>query len=341
MWNLYGPSETTTYSTCSPVAREARREPTIGRPIANTQAYVLSAAQEPLPVGVPGELHLGGAGLARGYHGRPDLTAERFVPDPYGRPGSRLYRTGDLVRHLADGELQFLGRFDHQVKIRGFRIELGEIESLLLAEPGITEAAVLAVDDAVAGPRLVAFVAGCVEGLRETLRRALPEYMIPSRFVAVDRLPATPNGKVDRKALAALLPSVEAHQPGEAPQERMIAPRTPIETAVAEIWRELLALGPIDVFSSFFDLGGHSLLATQMLSRIRQQLAVDVQLQRFFAGPTVAGLALSIVEAQAESVDPEELSRALEEILRQEGPAGAGFAEGEPGVDEAHVSRRH
>ncbi|HJX26916.1 MAG TPA: amino acid adenylation domain-containing protein, partial [Thermoanaerobaculia bacterium] len=239
VYNLYGPSEDTTYSTFTRVSREERREPSIGRPIEGTRAHVLDRWLRPLPIGVPGELHLAGSGLARGYLNRPDLTAASFLPDPFGEPGERLYRTGDRARRLPDGQLEFLGRLDHQVKIRGFRIELGEIEAHLAAHPAVREAVVLARDHG-SGTGLTACVvprageAAETSVLRAFLQEKLPAHMVPAGFVILDSLPLTPNGKVDRKALGRLQPEGE---PGTA---GMTGPRTATEELLAGHWREIL-----------------------------------------------------------------------------------------------------
>ncbi|HJX27046.1 MAG TPA: amino acid adenylation domain-containing protein, partial [Thermoanaerobaculia bacterium] len=292
--NLYGPSEDTTYSTGAQARRGDEREPAIGRPLPNTRAYLLDSGLRPVPVGTPGELWLGGEGLARGYLRRPDLTADRFRPDPFGPlPGSRLYRTGDLARSRADGSLDYLGRLDHQVKIRGFRIELGEIESALLAHPGVRQAAVEARE--IAGSKaLVAYVAGeeprpAAAELREHLHRRLPEHMIPAFFVALPELPLTPNGKVDRKALP-------APEPRSAEEGRPAA-RTPVEEVLAGIWAEVLGLEKVNVQDRFFDLGGHSLLATRVVSRLRSVFGVELPLRDLFAGPSLGDLAVRVEAA--------------------------------------------
>jgi amino acid adenylation domain-containing protein len=290
--NLYGPSEDTTYSTFTEVERGVRAEPTIGRPIANTRVYVVDGHARPVPVGVHGELLIGGEGLARGYLGRPALTAERFVPDPYsGEPGARLYRTGDLARFLPDGELEYLGRLDHQVKVRGFRVELGEVEAALLRHPSVAEAVVVAREAAGGDLRLVAYVAGGgvvvapAAELRALLKESLPEHMIPSAFVTLESLPLTPNGKIDRKALPA--PEQSRDELGAT----YIAPRTAVEKVLAGIWSEVLGLERVGVADNFFDLGGHSLLATQVVARVREAFEVELPLRRLFEEPTVAGLA--------------------------------------------------
>jgi amino acid adenylation domain-containing protein len=288
-FNLYGPTEATIWSATAACAPGGGRPP-IGRPVANTGAYVLDARGGPVPVGVPGELYVGGAGVSRGYAGRPALTAERFVPDPFGAAGGRLYRTGDRVRWSARGELEFLGRVDEQVKVRGFRIEPGEIEGALRRSEGVADCVVLAREDVPGEKRLVAYVVGGVEAgvLREHLLRELPEYMVPSAFVALERLPLTANGKLDRKALPA---------PDFAPaEERYVAPRTPTEEMLAEIWAETLRLERVGVTESFFELGGHSLLATRVISRVRQVFGMEVPLRALFEGPTVAELAGRVEE---------------------------------------------
>ncbi|HSF43076.1 MAG TPA: amino acid adenylation domain-containing protein [Thermoanaerobaculia bacterium] len=293
--NLYGPSEDTTYSTLAQVDGEG--EPTIGRPIPNTRAYLLDAHLQPVEVGIPGELHLAGRGLARGYLGRPDLTAERFLPDPFGEiPGARLYRTGDLARYLRDGQLEFLGRLDHQVKVRGFRIELGEVEAALLGHPSLRDAAVLALGEGT-DRRLVAYAvaregtdAPDLARLRTFLQGRLPDFMLPSALVLLEALPLTPNGKVDRRALAAI--GIEAG-PGEA----RTAPRTPVEELLAGIWADVLRRDAIGARDDFFALGGHSLLATRLVSRVREAFGVELPLRSVFEAPTVEALALRIEEA--------------------------------------------
>jgi pristinamycin I synthase-3/4 len=302
LWNLYGPSEDTTYSTGARVAAGSPRPPTIGRPLANGRAFVLDACLQPVPAGTPGELYLGGEGLARGYLNRPDLTAERWIPDPFaGRwnpGGERLYRTGDLVRQRLDGELEFLGRIDHQVKIRGFRIELGEIELALTACPGVREAAVLAPADRHGDRRLIAYLtmeAGGEPGfaaLRKALRERLPEPFVPVSFVSLEAMPLTPNGKVDRRALAAIAPAV-------VEEAAAVAPRTPVEELLAGLWAEVLGRRQVGVEDDFFELGGHSLLATQLASRVREALETDLPLSWIFAAPTPAGLAALVGEGRA------------------------------------------
>ncbi|HEX5715932.1 MAG TPA: amino acid adenylation domain-containing protein [Thermoanaerobaculia bacterium] len=293
LFNLYGPSEDTTYSTFTRVV--PGEEPTIGRPVAWTQGHVLDAQMQPAPVGVPGELLLGGGGLARGYLHRPELTAEKFIPNPFGAPGSRLYRTGDLARWRSDGDLEFLGRRDFQVKIRGFRIELGEIETALAAHPAVTEVVVLALplgEDV----RLVAFWVGEEEvEPRSWLRRTLPEHMVPSAFVRLEALPLNPNGKVDRQALAKLgaapLDRPESGAPGAGPLEELLA----------GVWEEVLHVERVGPHDDFFELGGHSLLATQVVSRVREALGVELPLRALFGAPTVAALAAEVARLRGEA----------------------------------------
>ncbi|PTL76744.1 non-ribosomal peptide synthetase [Vitiosangium sp. GDMCC 1.1324] len=293
--NLYGPSEDTTYSTW---VRVRPGEPiTIGRPLSNTRAYVLDEHLEPVPVGVPGELYLSGDGLARGYLLRPELTAERFLPCPFGPPGSRMYRTGDRVRYRPDGELDYLGRNDNQVKIRGFRIELGEVETTLQRHPDVREAVVVAREDVPGDKRLVAYAAARegrtldVSALRDGMRRTLPEYMVPSAFVVLEALPRNANGKVDRKAL----PAPATERPSLRPYE---APRTPTEELLAGLWRQVLGVERVGVHDHFLELGGHSLLATQVVSRLRSALKLELPLNAFFEAPTLEALARRVEAAR-------------------------------------------
>jgi amino acid adenylation domain-containing protein len=283
VYDLYGPSEDTTYSTWT--LRKAGGEANIGRAIHNSQAYVLDGALRPVPVGVAGELYLGGAGVARGYLGRPSLTAGRFVPDPFARTaGARMYRTGDKVRWRPDGTLEYLGRLDEQVKIRGFRIEPGEIEAALLGHAGVRECAVLVREDD-GEKRVVAYVVGeaGADALRARLHRMLPEYMVPAAFVPMDALPLTPNGKLDRRAL----PAPEF----TAARDTYVAPATPSEEAVAAIWADILRLEQVGATDNFFELGGHSLLATQVIARIRATMEVTLPVRTLFQTRTVRELA--------------------------------------------------
>ncbi|MEW5930754.1 MAG: amino acid adenylation domain-containing protein [Gemmatimonadota bacterium] len=295
VWNLYGPTETTVWSTLHPVTGSEPVVP-IGRPIANTRAYVLDAHFQPVPAGVPGGLYLAGAGVARGYLGRPELTAERFLPEPFGgEAGARMYRTGDRARWREDGVLEFLGRDDHQVKVRGFRVEPGEVEAALAAHPGVREAAVAALDDESGEARLVAYVVEEDEvpedapELRAWLRDRLPDYMVPSLFVALDALPRTANGKTDRAAL----PAPEGGRAGV--EAEYVEPRTAVEEALAAVWAETLHVDRVGVHDNFFELGGHSILATQTVVAVRSTLQAEVPVRVLFEHPTVAELAAAIV----------------------------------------------
>jgi amino acid adenylation domain-containing protein len=312
--NIYGPSEAATGVAtvgCEPEA--GRGIVAIGRPTANVRAYVLDAEGRIVPIGVEGELYLGGHGVARGYHLRPALTAERFVPDPFGPAGDRLYRTGDLARWRADGTLEFLGRNDQQVKVRGFRIETGEIEALLSAHPAVREAAVVAREDAPGDRRLVAYVAGEVDfkALRARLAARLPEYMVPAAFVRLDEMPRTPNGKLDRRALPAPGAQALSARGYEAPADET-------EEELAAIWAEVLGAARVGRHDHFFELGGHSLLAVKMVSRVRQELDIDIPLGDVFEHPTLAAFAQQVVEAELAQFDPGEIAR-LAALLQETG----------------------
>ena len=306
--NTYGPTEATVVATLAELQGrpEERRLPDqplpavpIGRPVPGARVYVLDGEMRPLPVGARGELYIGGAGVARGYLGRPDLTAERFVPDPFSpEPGARLYRSGDVARWRRGGELEFVGRADAQVKVRGFRIEPGEVEDLLLRHPAVRDAVVVAREDEPGRARLVAYVvpaageAASAAELRRHLKAELPEYMVPAAFVSLDALPLTPGGKVDRRGL----PAPEAPV---APTEAYVAPATEAEARLAEIWAEVLRLERVGTRDDFFELGGHSLLATQVVSRVRRELGVELPLRAVFERPTVADLAALLPSAAA------------------------------------------
>jgi amino acid adenylation domain-containing protein len=299
--NLYGATEAsddTTWYDASLAPPELACVP-IGRPIANTQVYVLDQHRQAVPIGVAGELYVGGAGLTRGYLNRPELTAERFIPHPFSRePGARLYRTGDLVRYRPDGHLEYLGRIDHQVKLRGVRIELGEIEAALAQHPAVREAAVVAHEDGPGGPRLVAYVVPTqepgptVSELRRFLGQRLPAAMVPAAFVLLETLPLTPSGKLDRRSL----PPPSLLRP--AREDRYVAPHTPSEQQVAAIWCELLGVERVGIHDNFFELGGHSLLAMQLLFRVQDATQVEVPLSSFFETPTVAHMAAIIDTAR-------------------------------------------
>jgi amino acid adenylation domain-containing protein len=315
LYNLYGPTEATIDVTCAICGRNDRQSVSIGRPIANMQVYILDSHLQPVPIGVAGELYIGGDGLARGYLNRPELTSEKFIPNLFtDKPGARLYRTGDLGRYLADGNIEFLGRIDNQVKIRGYRIELGEIESVLGQHPMVREAVVSAREDSPGDKRLVAYIVfskaqACTGSeLRSFLKEKLPEYMIPSAFASLDTLPLTPNGKLDRKAL----PVPCQNRP--EPEDTFVAPRTLAEQILAKSWAEVLKIDKVGIHDNFFDLGGHSLLATQVMSRIRDVFQVDIPLRALFEKPTVEELAIAIMHANGERISKEELSGMLDDL---------------------------
>lgn len=299
LWNMYGPTETTIWSAVSQV--EHSEAPVyVGQPIANTQFYVLDEQRQPVPIGVPGELYIGGAGLARGYFNRPDLTAEKFIPHPFvdqvDQPEARLYRAGDRVRYRADGSLEFLGRVDYQVKIRGFRIELGEIETVLSQHPAIAKCVVIDREDTPGDRRLVAYLVCSqvylppADEFRRFLQKKLPDYMVPSAFVALADLPLTPNGKVDRRAL----PKPDVSQTKLSAQ--FVAPRDQLETQLTSIWEEIMGVQPIGVTDNFFDLGGHSLLAVRLFAQIEKTFGKALPLATLFQSATIAELAQIIRE---------------------------------------------
>ncbi len=285
--NMYGPTETTVWSTSGDVKGP---RVSLGSPFANTQVYVVDERGGTTPAGVAGELHIAGDGVVRGYHRRPDLTAEKFVPNPFGAPGSRMYRTGDLARWLADGTLEYLGRIDNQVKVRGFRIELGEIEAALSKEPQVKECVVVARDDGPGGKRLVAYLVGRdtsslpeMGQLKEALKKTLPEYMVPSAFVFLEKLPLTPNGKVDRKALPAPEMPVAA-------RKEYVPPRSATEVALVAIWQQLLKVDTVGVLDNFFELGGDSILTMQVVVKAKEA-GLHLTPREMFQNPTVEGLA--------------------------------------------------
>ena len=312
--NLYGMSEASADSTYYDSSNgESVASVPIGRPIFNTQVYLLNAYLKPVPVGVPGDLYIGGVGLARGYLRRPDLTAERFIPNPFGdQPGARIYRTGDLARFLPDGQIEVIGRADHQVKIRGFRVELGEVEAALSEHESVKQCVVVAREEVPGDRRLVAYIVAQDPSvydngeLRDYLKGALPAYMLPAAFVQLEALPLTPSGKIDRLALPA---------PGQAGREweaSFVAPRSPVEEVLAEIWAEILRVDRVGAHDDFFELGGHSLLATQVVSRVYETFQTRLALRKVFEEPTVAGLAAVLLD----SGDQKRIERTAELLLK-------------------------
>src|SRR3990172_5603493 len=318
--HVYGPTESTTFASWYLVQEVPEGAITIpiGRPISNTQVYLLDSHLEPVPVGVPGEMYIGGDGLARGYLNRPELTADKFIPNPFSEgPGERLYKTGDLARYLPDGDIEFLGRIDHQVKIRGFRVEPGEIEAVLGGHPAVREVVVMAREDVPGDKRLVAYVVP-VQGqapaaieLRHFLKERLPEYMVPSAFVMLDMLPLTPNGKVDRRAL----PKPDGLH--AETDESYVAPRTPMEKFIAEIWQEALGVDRVSVHDNFFDLGGHSLLSIKVISRIEKKIGQRIDPREIIL-QTLGQLA-AICEQQmlsAQESQPKRLTQVLFDAIK-------------------------
>jgi amino acid adenylation domain-containing protein len=328
--NLYGPTEASVDVTSWECTRASeRRTVPIGSPIANTQIYVLDRHMNPMPARLPGELHIGGVGLARGYANQPALTAEKFIPDPFSHePGARLYRTGDQVRYAPDGAIEYLGRIDDQVKVRGYRIELGEIEATLAVHPTVREAVVVAREDTPGDKRLVAYVvmqeqSAPTHELRAYLREKLPDYMVPAVFVPLEAIPLSANGKVDRRAL----PRPDFSRPDA--ERAFVAPRGPVEEEVAEMWRDLLRIDRISVFDNFFELGGHSLLLIQIASRIQRVFHVELTLRILFNVPTIAEMATTISESQVAEEDPEEIARMIAELKDLSPDELAAFLEAE------------
>jgi amino acid adenylation domain-containing protein len=315
LWNMYGPTETTIWSTISRVTNV--EEPIlIGRPIANTSIYLLDKNLRPVPIGVPGELHIGGDGLARGYLNRDTLTRDKFIRNPFGRiPEERIYKTGDLARYRPDGRIECLGRLDHQVKVRGFRIELGEIETALVDHPAVKKNVVVAREDKPGEKRLVAYIVPEKDAtiplseIRSHLKKTLPDYMIPSAFVVMDDLPLTPNGKINRLALP-----VPDSSPLDGARE-YLAPRSPLEETIAAIWSEVLNVDQVSIHDNFFDLGGHSLLATRVVSRLKNSdFALDISVRQLFENPTVAELAEALRLTLAAEENADDLERLLKEV---------------------------
>jgi acyl-coenzyme A synthetase/AMP-(fatty) acid ligase len=297
--NMYGITETTVHVTYRPVsAADLQGGSVIGVPIPDLQVHLLDARQQLVPIGVPGEMYVGGDGLGRGYFNRADLTAEKFVRDPFrDRPGARLYRSGDLARRLPNGDLEYLGRIDFQVKIRGFRVELGEIEAAINSHPAVHESTVLVREDRPGDQRLVGYLVMreqavlSVAELREHLKKALPDYMVPAVFVRVEKLPLTASGKVDRRALA-------APDQNELSATEYEPPGTPVEEKLASIWADVLGVERVGRADNFFERGGHSLLGTKLMARVRGAFQQDVPLRVLFENPTVKGLATAIEKLQ-------------------------------------------
>jgi amino acid adenylation domain-containing protein len=297
IFNLYGPSEDTTYTTFALIEKGHTGQPSIGRPIANTQIYILDSHLKPVPIGVSGELYIGGVCLARGYLNRPELTEENFIPNPFSEDvQSRLYKTGDLARYLPDGNIEYVGRIDNQVKIRGYRVELGEIQTIMEQYPKIQQVAVTHYKDSQNDNYLAAYVvpnkehALTINELQQFLKEKLPEYMVPSFFVLLEQIPLTPNGKVDNHAL----PVPDTARPKL--EQPFVAPRTPVEKILVDIWSEVLGIEKIGIHDKFFELGGHSLRATQIISRLQSTFPIKLTVRHFFEFPTVASLAESITE---------------------------------------------
>jgi len=295
--NMYGPTETTIWSSTAEV-RGDERTISIGRPIANTQLYILDSNLQPVPIGVPGELYIGGEGVVRGYHNQPELTAERFIKNPFvNSPDARIYRSGDIARWMPDGRVDFLGRVDHQVKIRGYRIELGEIETQLAEHEAIQGAVVIAREDTPGDVRLLAYIIPAqgapidADALRATLREKLPEYMIPARYIELEAFPFTPNNKIDRNALPAL------DETTSSDHRRSVTPPTnDIEQTIVGIWKEVLGISSAGIENNFFDLGGHSLLALKVHRRLTETFGNKITIVDLFRYPTVKTLAAFLGE---------------------------------------------
>jgi hypothetical protein len=314
--NMYGPTETTIWSSTSRIEPDDRTV-SIGRPISNTQIYVLDRDFQPLPVGLAGELHIGGTGLALGYANQSDLTAQRFIPNPFSREqATRLYRTGDLARYHGDGRIEFLGRIDQQVKVRGFRIELEEIEAVLNEHHGVTEAVVAVREDVPGDKRLIAYLVPAPqqspnsEELEAFLKRKLPDYMVPSGYVVLDRLPLTPNGKVDRGKL----PAVEGWR--RQLKSEYLQPESELERLIAGIWRRALNVDRVGRSDNFFDLGGHSLLLAQVHGQLCQALNRNVPLVKMLEHPTVGSLARFLGQEQVDSLSTQQSHDRAEKLRK-------------------------
>jgi acyl-coenzyme A synthetase/AMP-(fatty) acid ligase/acyl carrier protein len=311
--NAYGPTEATVCASLTECSGRNETAPSIGRPIANMQVYLLDQHRQLVPVGAEGELHIGGEGVARGYLNRPELTAEKFIPHPFSdAPGARLYRTGDNARYLPDGQLEFLGRLDHQVKIRGYRIELGEIETVLGQHEGVLEAVVINRQEPEQESRLVAYVIPsderlAIADLRSFIRERLPEYMTPAHFVLLPEFPLNTSGKIDRQRLPA------PEQRRAESQQNYEAPRTQVEQQLVDIWKEVLGVEQVGIHDNFFELGGHSLMVAQVISRVFEVLQVELPVRVLFETPTVADLSVAVTN-QAGQDAGEQLSDILAEL---------------------------
>jgi amino acid adenylation domain-containing protein len=312
-FNAYGPTEATIWSTVFE-CKDSTGKPPIGYPIANVSTYILSDSLQPVPTGTPGELYIGGVGLARGYYNRPDLTAERFIPNPFSTiPGERLYKTGDIARYLPDGTIDYLGRIDHQVKIRGFRVELEEIEAVLRTHPKVRESAV-SIQEVIPGDkRLVAYYVAKDESptfneLRVYLQKQLPDYMVPAAFKELDSFPLSPSGKLERR----LLPSHNFERPQL--EKLFVSPRSDMEMKIAKIWQETIGIDDIGIHDNFFELGGHSLLAIQLITKLRETFQLEIPLRTLYENPSVAQLATAIVQRQAEELEVDSLNKILAEM---------------------------
>jgi hypothetical protein len=324
---MYGITETTVHVSYRRIRKqdvaERANSSLIGQPIPDLDVYILDGQGQLVPVGVPGEIYVGGGGVARGYLHHPELTAERFIPHPFSsKPGDRLYRTGDLARYLPDGDLEYLGRIDNQVKIRGFRIELGEIEAMLAEHPAVHEAVVMVREDVSEDKRLVAYVVPSpfeifdTNEVRGALFEKLPAYMVPTSFVMLDQLPLTPSGKLDRRALPA------PEYSGIESEREYVAPRTEVEELLAAIWTRLLKVERVGVNDNFFELGGHSVLVTRMISEVNSNFQVDISLRVVFETPIMSSIASEIEKAMAGNTKPLEpeitpIARELRRVKRQ------------------------
>ena len=318
--NAYGPTETTITAITFEISHRFYRQLStinipIGRPLGSRKIYILDAYGNPVPIGIPGELHIGGAGVARGYLNRPNLTEEKFIPNPFSDgPGARLYKTGDLARYLSDGNIEFIGRIDHQVKIRGFRIELGEIESVLNQHPAVKETVAVVREDRPGDKRLAAYVvpnseqAFAPSELRSFLKEKLPDYMIPTAMVFLDLLPLMPNGKVDRRALPA------PEQSRSELETVYVAPQSEVERIIAEVWQQVLRIEQVGLHDNFFDLGGHSLLLIQIHNKFQEIFKKEIPIAEMFRFPTIKALADHLVQEENDRVSIQQPIDSIEKL---------------------------